>query len=87
MYLLVFPFPQLLYILYDIFEIFASFYLAAERFLHRDNTSDCKASKNDRKSAMDEARSIVPTDGVAAVKVPKDSRDNVENDGTLTHLS
>jgi len=36
---------------------------------------------------MDKARSIALADSVAAVKAPEDSRDNVENDGTLTHLS
>lgn len=86
MYLLVFLSLNF-YIYYMIFLRFLQVFPCGGTILHKNNTGDCKASKDDRKGAMDEARSIVFTNTVAAIDAPKNSCDNIENDGTFTHLS
>lgn len=79
MYLLVFLSLNF-YIYYMIFLRFLQVFPCGGTILHKNNTGD-------RKGAMDEACNIVFTNTVAAIDAPKNSCDNIENDGTFTHLS
>lgn len=86
MYLLVFLSLNF-YIYYMIFLRFLQVFPCGGTILHKNNTGDCKASKDDRKGAMDEACNIIFTNAITATEAPKNNCDNIENDGTFTHLS